>query len=69
MPNTDPTQDSVSVVGFVREQGMKAGLCEVAPAASITIARAGEQLSPYAELASVGVGSSPTMATAFRTRC
>ena len=55
MPNTDPTQDSVSVVEFVREQGVRAGLCEVAPAASITIARAGEQLSPFAELASVGV--------------
>ncbi len=55
MPNTDPTQDSVSVVEFVREQGEKAGLCAVAPSASITMGRAGEQLSPFAELASVGV--------------
>lgn len=55
MPNTDPTQDSVSVVEFVRDQGVKAGLCEVAPSASITMGRAGEQLSPFAELASAGV--------------
>ncbi len=55
MPNTDPTQDSVGVVEFVRRQGVRAGLCDVAPSASITIGRAGEQLSPFAELASAGV--------------
>ncbi len=55
MPNTDPTQDSVEVVDFVRRQGERAGLCEVLPSGSITIGRAGEQLTPYAELAAVGV--------------
>ncbi|MGI9646874.1 MAG: dihydroorotase [Ilumatobacteraceae bacterium] len=55
MPNTDPTQDSVSVVEFVRSQGVAAGLCEVVPSASITMGRAGEQLSPFAELAEAGV--------------
>jgi dihydroorotase len=55
MPNTDPTQDSVSVVEFVRRQGEAAGLCDVRPAASITIGRRGEQLSPLAELAAAGV--------------
>jgi dihydroorotase len=29
MPNTDPAQDSVAVVQFVRAQGERAGLCEV----------------------------------------
>ena len=55
MPNTDPTQDSVAVVQFVRAQGQRAGLCDVYPAGSITIGRAGQQLVPFAELASVGV--------------
>jgi dihydroorotase len=55
MPNTDPTQDSVSVVEFVRRQGEAAGLCDVRPSGSITIGRQGEQLSPLAELADVGV--------------
>lgn len=55
MPNTDPTQDSVEVVDFVRRQGERAGLCEVLPSGSITIGRAGQQLTPFGELAAAGV--------------
>ena len=55
MPNTDPTQDNVSVVEFVRRQGRIAGLCDVRPSGSITIGRLGEQLAPLAELAAAGV--------------
>ena len=55
MPNTDPTQDCVSVVEFVRRQGQAAGLCDVHPSASITVGRAGTQLTPFAELAAAGV--------------
>jgi dihydroorotase len=55
MPNTDPTQDSVSVIDFVRQQGIKAGLCDVHPSGSITVGRRGEQLTPFAELAAAGV--------------
>ncbi|MEO6571690.1 MAG: dihydroorotase, partial [Ilumatobacteraceae bacterium] len=55
MPNTDPTQDSVSVIEFVRRQGQAAGLCDVRPSASITIGRQGLRLSPLAELAAAGV--------------
>ena len=55
MPNTDPTQDTVSVIDFVRRQGELAGLCDVRPAGSITIGRRGEQLAPLAELAAAGV--------------
>ncbi len=55
MPNTDPTQDSVEVVDFVRRQGERAGLCEVLPSGSITVGRAGEHLTPFAELAGAGV--------------
>ncbi len=55
MPNTDPTQDSVSVVEFVRRQGEAAALCDVRPSGSITIGRAGQQLAPLGELAAAGV--------------
>ena len=55
MPNTDPTQDCVAVVEFVRRQGEAAGLCDVHPSGSITVGRQGEQLTPFAELAAAGV--------------
>jgi dihydroorotase len=55
MPNTEPPQDSVSVVEFVRRQAAAAGLCEVAPAGCITVGRLGQQLAPFAELAAAGV--------------
>ena len=55
MPNTDPAQDSVAVVDFVREQGRRAGLCEVLPSGCITVGRMGEQLAPYGELSAAGV--------------
>lgn len=55
MPNTDPTQDCVSVVDFVRQQGIEAGLCDVHPSGSITVDRQGTQLTPFAELAEAGV--------------
>ncbi len=55
MPNTDPTQDSVEVVDFVRRQGQRAGLCDVHPSGSITIGRRGEQLTPFGELSAAGV--------------
>jgi dihydroorotase len=55
MPNTDPAQDSVAVVEFVRSQGQRAGLCDVFPAGCITIGRNGQRLAPFAELAAAGV--------------
>jgi dihydroorotase len=55
MPNTDPAQDSVGVVEFVRNQGIAAGLCDVVPAGTITVGRRGTQLAPFAELAAAGV--------------
>jgi dihydroorotase len=55
MPNTDPTQDCVEVVEFVRQRGIEVGLCDVRPSGSITVGRAGESLTPFAELAAVGV--------------
>jgi len=55
MPNTDPAQDSVAVVEFVREQGRRAGLCDVHPSGCITVGREGTALAPYADLAAAGV--------------
>lgn len=55
MPNTDPPHDSLATVEFVRAQAERAGLCHVAPAGCITMARAGEQLAPLGELAAAGV--------------
>ena len=55
MPNTEPPHDSRIVVDFVREQGRRAGLCDVVPSGCITVARAGETLAPYDELRAAGV--------------
>ena len=55
MPNTDPAQDNVATVRFVREQGIKANLCEVMPSGCITVGRLGAELVPYAGLADEGV--------------
>lgn len=55
MPNTDPAQDSVAVVRFVRSQGVRAGLCDVFPSGCITIGRMGQQLVPFGALADEGV--------------
>jgi dihydroorotase len=55
MPNTDPAHDSLATVEFVRAQGVRAGLCEVAPSGCITVGRAGTTLAPIAELAGAGV--------------
>jgi dihydroorotase len=55
MPNTDPAQDNVATVRFVREQGIKANLCEVLPSGCITAGRLGAELVSYAGLADEGV--------------
>ncbi|QGG95177.1 dihydroorotase [Actinomarinicola tropica] len=54
MPNTTPTMDSAAVIREVQELG-RAALCAVVPSGAITVGRAGEQLSPMAELAELGV--------------
>lgn len=55
MPNTDPAQDNVATVRFVRERGLEVGLCEVIPSGCITIGRLGRKLVPYELLKSEGV--------------
>ena len=55
MPNTNPAQDNVPTIEFVRLQGQRAGLLEVIPSGCITLGREGKALAPMAELAKVGV--------------
>jgi dihydroorotase len=55
MPNTDPAQDNIDTVRFVRAQGERAGLCEVHPSGCITVGRAGERLVDFGALAAEGV--------------
>ncbi|MBI2709936.1 MAG: dihydroorotase [Actinobacteria bacterium] len=54
MPNTTPAVDGAAAVREVQDLGRTA-LCEVFPAAAITVGRAGERLTPMAELAELGV--------------
>ena len=54
MPNTIPAIDSAGVAREVLELGRKAP-CDVRTSGAITVGRAGEQLSPMAELAALGV--------------
>ena len=55
MPNTDPAQDTVAVVEFVKLQGERAGLCDVRPSGCITLGRFGETLVPFGALQAAGV--------------
>lgn len=55
MPNTEPTIDNAAVVRQVLDAGVAAGLCDVRVAGAITVDRAGEALSPMAEMADLGV--------------
>ena len=54
MPNTSPAIDSASVVREVLDLARDAS-CDVYPSAAITVGRLGEQLTPMAELAALGV--------------
>lgn len=55
MPNTDPAQDNFDTVNFVRQQGVRAGLCDVFPSGCITVGRLGEAIAPFEELSRAGV--------------
>ncbi|HKE72031.1 MAG TPA: dihydroorotase [Acidimicrobiales bacterium] len=54
MPNTTPAIDSAGVAREVLDLG-RGACCEVRTSAAITVGRAGERLSPMAELAALGV--------------
>ena len=54
MPNTEPAIDQAAVVRDVQELARHA-LCDVEVAGAITVGRAGERLTPMAEMAALGV--------------
>jgi dihydroorotase len=54
MPNTTPAIDSAAVVRQVQELG-RPTICDVHVSGAITVGRAGEQLAPMGEMASLGV--------------
>ncbi len=54
MPNTTPAIDSAGVAREVLDLG-RGACCEVRTSAAITVGRAGERLTPMAELAALGV--------------
>lgn len=54
MPNTDPPIDSPGSVGFVKAQGIAAGLARVYPSGCITPGQKGEQLTEIGELMNAG---------------
>ncbi|MGE0880074.1 MAG: dihydroorotase [Acidimicrobiia bacterium] len=55
MPNTTPAIDCAAVVREVLELGRKARLCDVYSSGAITVGRKGDQLTPMAEMAALGV--------------
>ena len=54
MPDTDPVVDSAAVVSEVLALS-KTALCEIVPAATVTVGRDGTALAPLGELADLGV--------------
>ncbi len=54
MPNTEPAIDSVAVAREVLDKG-KDAIVDVYSSGSITVGRKGEQLTPMAELAALGI--------------
>lgn len=54
MPNTEPAMDCAEVIRSVLDKGRSA-ICDVYASGAITVGRAGEQLSPMAEMAALGV--------------
>ena len=55
MPNTSPAIDNAAMVRDVLGLGRRAELCDVFVSGAITVGRKGEQLSPMAEMAALGV--------------
>lgn len=53
-PDTEPCTDNAAVVSEVLALA-KGAMCDVVPAAALTVGRAGTELAPYLELAELGV--------------
>ncbi|MBE0432793.1 dihydroorotase [candidate division WOR-3 bacterium] len=55
MPNTDPAIDNESIVNYIYKEAARVGLCNVLPVGAITKARAGKEITEFAELQHAGV--------------
>ena len=55
MPNTDPVQDTASVVDDVMRRAVKDGVVRVLPIGAISVGQKGKRLAPMGELADAGV--------------
>jgi len=54
MPNTQPTNDNVSVTRDILERASRAGTCRVRPVAALSMGRRGEGLTEMGELVDAG---------------
>ncbi|MDQ3998502.1 MAG: dihydroorotase [Gemmatimonadota bacterium] len=54
MPNTDPVTDNQAAVGFVLQQGQRAGAARVYPIGAITLGQKGEALAEFGEMVGAG---------------
>jgi dihydroorotase len=54
MPNTDPVTDNQAAVGFVLQQGQRAGAARVFPIGAITIGQKGDALAEFGEMVAAG---------------
>ncbi len=55
MPNTDPVQDTASIVEDVNRRAAAGGVVRVLPIGAISVGQKGKQLAPMGELADAGV--------------
>ena len=54
MPNTDPVTDNQAAVGFVLQQGQRAGAARVYPIGAVTLGQKGEALAEFGEMVGAG---------------
>ncbi|MDQ2890545.1 MAG: dihydroorotase [Gemmatimonadota bacterium] len=54
MPNTDPVIDNPAAVGFVVQQGRRAGAARVYPIGAISVGQRGEALAEFGEMVDAG---------------
>ncbi len=54
MPNTDPVIDNPAAVGFVVQQGRRAGAARVYPIGAISVGQCGEALAEFGEMVDAG---------------
>lgn len=54
MPNTEPAQDTASIIEYVARRARESGVVRVLPIGAVTMGRHGKQLTEMAEMAAAG---------------